>query len=93
MTIAQAERFKNVGKTLRHLQMLAFMMRQFFDQPAAVKPTKLITGQDIMKVLNIKPGPRVGAILEAVAVAQVEGKVKTRQEALVFVQQQGTPEK
>ncbi len=93
MTIAQAERFKNVGKTLRHLQMLSLMMRQFFDQPTTVKPNKLITGQDVIKVLNIKPGPKVGAVLEAVAVAQVEGKIKTRPEALAFVQQCGGSEK
>ena len=85
MTLTQAERFKNVGKTLRHLQLLHFMFGQYFDRPTAVKPIKIITGQDVMRELNLKPGPQVGAILEAVAVAQVEGKIKTRKEALSFI--------
>ena len=85
MTLTQAERFKNVGKTLRHLQLLHFMFGQYFDRPAAVKPIKIITGQDVMRELNLKPGPQVGAILEAVAVAQVEGKIKTRKDALAFM--------
>lgn len=91
MTITQAQRFKNVGKTLRHLQLLTYMMGQFFDRPASVKPTKLLTGVDVMKVLGLPPGPQIGEILEAVSVAQVEGKVHTRQEALVFVRQQKAP--
>ena len=85
MTLTQAERFKNVGKTLRHLQLLHFMLGQFFDRPTTVKPIRVITGQDVMRVLGLKPGPQVGAILEAVAVAQVEGKIKTRKEALAFL--------
>ena len=85
MTISQAERFKNVGKTLRHLQLLHFMLGQFFDRPATVKPIKVITGQDVMQTLGLKPGPQVGAVLEAVAVAQVEGKIKTRHDALNYI--------
>ena len=87
MTVAQAERFKNVGKTLRHLQLLTYLMSQFFDKPAHVKPVKVITGADVMQTLRLKPGPQVGAVLEAVAVAQVEGKIKTRQDALDFIKQ------
>ena len=85
MTIAQAERYKNVGKTLRHLQVLNFMLEQYFERPALVKPDKILTGVDIMNVLDLRPGPQVGAILEAVAEAQVEGKITTRAEALEFV--------
>ncbi len=85
MTIAQAERFKNVGKTLRHLQLLTYMMAQFFDKPASVKPIKIITGLDVMQTLHLKPGPHIGAVLEAVAVAQVEGKIKTRKDALEYM--------
>lgn len=85
MTIPQAERYGNVGKTLRHLQLLNYLLGQYFDKPAAVKPEKLITGADVMQHLKLTPGPAVGAALQAVAEAQVEGKVKTRAEALVFL--------
>ena len=85
MTIPQAERYGNVGKTLRHLQLLNYLLGQYFDKPAAVKPEKLITGADVMQHLKLQPGPAVGQVLEAVAEAQVEGKVKTRAEAVVFL--------
>ncbi len=85
MTIAQAERYKNVGKTLRHLQVLSFMLRQYFEQPALVRPDKILTGVDVMNVLHLNPGPQVGTVLEAVAEAQVEGKISTRADALQFI--------
>ncbi len=85
MTLAQAERFKNVGKTLRHLQVLSFMLEQYFEQPALVRPEKIITGTDVMRTLRLSPGPHVGKILDTVAEAQVEGRIKTRQEALAFI--------
>ncbi len=85
MTLVQAERMQNIGKTLRHLQLLHFMMSRFFDQPSSVKPVKIVTGLDVMQTLKVKPGPAVGAVLEAVAEAQVEGVVKTRQDALSFM--------
>lgn len=85
MTIAQAQRYKNVGKTLRHLQVLSFMLEQYFEKPALVRPDKILTGIDIMNVLHLEPGPQVGTILEMVAEAQVEGKIKTRADALEFI--------
>lgn len=91
MTLAQAQRMGNLGKTLRHLQLLHFMLGQYFDKPAAVKPVQVITGLDVMQRLHLKPGPAVGAVLEAVAEAQVEGKIKTRQDALAFLQTVDVP--
>ncbi len=91
MTIGQAERLGNIGKTLRHLQLLTFMLNRYFDRPATVKPVQIISGLDVMQHLHIKPGPAVGAVLEAVAEAQVEGKIKTRQEALAFMKTLNMP--
>ena len=85
MTLAQAERTKNVGKTLRHLQVLSLLFKKYFDAPQKVSPSRLITGVDVMTLLNLPPSPKIGEILEAVAVAQVEGKVITRAEALAFI--------
>ena len=42
----------------------------------------LLTGHDIMDELNIGPGPLVGRLLAAVAVAEADGSVSTRAEAL-----------
>ena len=87
MTITQAKREENVGKTLRHLQVLSVLFGKYFDQPQKVHPTRLITGKDIMRECHLPPGPKVGEILEAVSEAQVEGKVMTPQQALAFIRQ------
>ena len=85
MTIAQAQKTANVGKTLRHMQVLSLLLRKFFDTPKKVQPTRLITGRDVMAALSLPPSPKIGEILEAVAVAQVEGKVVSKEDALAFI--------
>ena len=38
-----------------------------------------------MDTLNLPPSPKIGEILEAVAVAQVEGTVVDKESALAFI--------
>ena len=38
-----------------------------------------------MAALSLPPSPKIGSILEAVSVAQVEGKVSSKEEALAFI--------
>lgn len=46
---------------------------------------KLLTGEEVMKALNLSPGPRVGEIIEALSHAQLEGEVKNKRQALSFL--------
>lgn len=55
--------------------------------PVTVGP-RLLTGDDLQSVFALKPGPRFKTILEEVEVAQVEGRLRTRQEAFRWVEQQ-----
>lgn len=50
-----------------------------------LKPERFLSGDDIMKVLGIDSGPEIGKLLDAVWHAQLEDKVKNRDEALSFV--------
>lgn len=45
-------------------------------------PSPLITGNDLIKSLNLKPSPQLGKLLTEIQIAQAEGKISTRQEAL-----------
>ena len=47
--------------------------------------TRLLDGREVMQALSLTPSPLVGEILEAVALAQVEGEVSDRQSALEFI--------
>ncbi|ANE43207.1 CCA tRNA nucleotidyltransferase [Deinococcus puniceus] len=54
------------------------------DQPAAPKP--LLTGSEIIALLDIEPGPKVGQALRALNEAAALGDVKNPQDARAFVQ-------
>lgn len=85
MSLEKAKQTENVGKTLRHLQVLNYLLKKYFDSPKQIHPTKLIDGRDVMKALSIGPSPEVGKILEAVALAQVDGQVTDKKTALDFI--------
>lgn len=44
-------------------------------------PPRLVTGADVQSLLGIPPGKEIGRVLDAVRQAQVEGRVRTRDEA------------
>ena len=45
-------------------------------------PQSLISGQKLMKELDLSPGPKIGHLLSQLALAQAEGKITTTDEAL-----------
>jgi len=58
--------------------------------PEQVRPERLVTGDDL-KQMGLQPGPRFKEILETVEEAQLEGRLKERQEALAFVRTRYVP--
>ena len=48
-------------------------------------PPPILNGGEIMKILKIEPGPKVGEIITALREEQLQGKVKTRKEAERFI--------
>lgn len=49
---------------------------------------RLLTGDDLQRVFGLTPGPRFKTLLEDLDVAQVEGQVQTREEAIRWVEPQ-----
>jgi hypothetical protein len=47
-----------------------------------VDPPPLVTGNDLMRALDLEPGPKIGRLLETIREAQAAGEIKTREEAL-----------
>jgi tRNA nucleotidyltransferase/poly(A) polymerase len=72
-------------KTLKHLQVIALLLRRGFDKQRKAVPDRLVDGHAVMKALGIPPGPKVGELLEKVREAQAEGKVRTKKSALEFL--------
>jgi len=46
---------------------------------------KLISGREVMQILNIEPGPGVAEVLEEIHDLQLEGKINSQQEAVDYV--------
>ncbi|HVA66601.1 MAG TPA: HD domain-containing protein [Elusimicrobiota bacterium] len=72
-------------KTVRHLQVVSFLVRRLFDESNKAVPDPVVNGRDVMKILGLKPGPEVGTWLERVREAQGRRKIKTRAQALAYL--------
>lgn len=48
-------------------------------------PKPIISGDDVMRILKIKPGIPVGNAIRAVREAQLAGKIKTKKQALAWI--------
>ena len=57
---------------------------------ALFDPPRLLTGGEVQELLGVPPGPEVGKALAAVRQAQVDGRVRTREEAVALLDSKGS---
>ena len=72
----------------RMLDNYEFLLRkreEFANEP--IIPPPLVRGDDLI-ALGLKPGPKFGEILEAVETQQLEGKLRTHEEALEWMKRE-----
>jgi poly(A) polymerase len=75
----------------RMLDNYEFLLRkreEFANEP--IIPPPLVRGDDLI-ALGLKPGPKFGEILESVETRQLEGTLRTREEALEWIKQEYSP--
>ena len=70
---------------LDNYEFLQRKREEFANEP--IIPPPLVKGNDLLS-LGLKPGPRIGEILDAVETRQLEGGFKDRQDALDWVKQE-----
>lgn len=90
--LAQADRLSARGPEItdeiveRNITSLNMLLRFYLEARETLKPLpKLLSGSDVMDILNIKPSRKLGEIMEALHEAQVSGDVITREHAVEFV--------
>lgn len=67
------------------LDVARVLLEAWYEQPETViRPPRLLTGDDLIRELHMKPGPEIGRLLEAIRETQAEGQITTREEALAF---------
>ena len=70
---------------LDNYQFLLSKREEFANEP--IIPPPLVRGEDLI-ALGLKPGPKFGEILEAVETRQLEGALRTAEEALEWVKKE-----
>lgn len=69
------------------IALIAPLIQRFLtpNDPVA-HPNPPLTGRDLMAILHLPPGPQIGQLLEKIQLAQAEGNIHTREEALMLAQ-------
>ena len=90
--LAKADRLAAQGKDITpeiletNLSGLDKMLNYYLEIKDSLKPLpKLIDGNEIIKILDIKPSPILGQIIDALHEAQISGDIETREDAIVFI--------
>ncbi|MEL6930726.1 MAG: CCA tRNA nucleotidyltransferase [Cyanobacteria bacterium J06600_6] len=66
-------------------EMIEPLIERYLDpQDPVAYPQNLVTGNDLIEQLNLKPSRVIGELLTAVQVAQIESKVATFEQAIDF---------
>lgn len=92
IVLAQADRLSARGPEItdeiveRNITALNMLLKFYLEARETLKPLpKLLDGNDVMKILNIKPSKRLGEIMDALHEAQISGDVLTKDHAIEFV--------
>ena len=90
--LAQADRLSARGPEItdaiveNNITYLNMLLRFYLETRETLKPLpKLLTGNDVMQLLNIKPSRELGEIIDALHEAQLSGDVLTKNHAIEFV--------
>jgi hypothetical protein len=76
----------------RRVALAGTILQAWFEERAAViAPEPLLTGDEIMALGRLIPGPQVGRVVEALREAQAAGEVGTREEAEAYVRSLQNP--
>jgi poly(A) polymerase len=65
-----------------HAKMIGHILHSGTSEPVSPVATRLITGNDLMTLFDLQPGPEIGAVLERVEEARSAGEIETKEQAL-----------
>ena len=68
-----------------HCRMTEYVLAKHFTESNITTPSKILDGNDIIKMFRLNPGPKVGELLEGLREAQAAGEVTTREQAADYI--------
>ena len=90
--LAQADRLSARGPEIteaiveRNINSLNMLLKFYLEVKDSLKPLpKLLSGNEVMEILNITQSPKLGEIMAALHEAQMSGEVTTKEHAINFV--------
>ena len=73
------------GITSSNIKGLYILLEKFAESKEKVFIPPFLSGNEIMQMLNIPRGPKVGAVVKSLREAQISGEINSREEAISFV--------
>ena len=90
--LAQADRLSAQGEAItkdvveKNINLLNRLLDFYLNVKDSLEPLPvLLDGNDVMRILNIKPSKQLGEIMNALHEAQMSGDVATKEQAEVFI--------
>jgi len=77
----------NLANWQEHVKIVNYVLAQRSEQENLAAPPRLVSGHDLINILGMSPGPKIGQLLEAVREARASGELNTREEALAYIRQ------
>lgn len=77
-----------LAQGLPEAMMFSLIQRYLDPNDPVAHPRPLLSGRDLIQHLNLRPGPQIGDLLEAVQILQAEGILSTREDALQWAKEQ-----
>lgn len=78
---------KNTGLYKKNLELYKMTQKLHINEQKKPKFKPLISGKDLIYNLKLSEGPEIGRLLKLAEDAQLEGKIKTKKEALKYIKQ------
>ena len=90
--LSQADRLSARGVDITdemvetNINNLNDLLKLYLETKDSIKPLpKLLSGEEIMKLLNISPSPILGKIIKELQEEQISGNITTKDDAIAFV--------
>jgi poly(A) polymerase len=68
-----------------HCRLTEYVLEKHLNEVTLSAPPKIFDGNDIIRMFQLKPGPKVGELLEELHEAQAAGEVTTREQAVTYI--------
>src|SRR5262249_8763828 len=72
----------------RHLATVHQLLQSYIRERNQIMPPRLLQPHELIRHLELRPGPIIGQLLESLAEAQTEGLIQSKEDALWFAEEQ-----